>query len=165
MVRSVVRGGRLHGDLSLLRQGLEVAIGFGVTSLEGLVSTAELLETSVYERGSLTRTPDGVRFTLLNPPLRMGAFDTVSLRWNGAPWAPASVRVRSAGPDAWRRLDEVDPDHPLTLPVGVRSVFELRGVPDAVGEQRVRLELHSVAIPPKVWFEFSDEVRPSAERP
>lgn len=160
-----VRGGRFHGDLSLLRQGLEVAIGFGVTSLEGLVGTAELLENCVYARGSLVQTPEGVAFTLLNPPLRMGAFDGVAVRWNGVPVPPGMASLRSADAESARHLDGVDREHPVTLPVGIRTVFELRGVAAAPGEQRVRLDLHSVAIPPRVWFEFSDTLRRAGEAP
>ena len=154
-----MRSARLRGDLSLLRQGIEVAVGFGVRSLEGLVSTAELLESSVYEAGSLRRTPGGLSFTLLNPPLRMGAFRGAAVLWNGVQVPSGSVTLRFADGSPDRRLDGIDREHPVVLPVGIRTVVELDGVAPVEGAQRVRLELHSLAIPPRVWLEFTDSVR------
>src|ERR1700686_1814169 len=61
-------------DVSLLRDGLSIGWQFGARSLEQLVRVAQFLEHCVYEPGTMSRTPDGVAFTLHNPPLRMGAF-------------------------------------------------------------------------------------------
>ena len=90
----------------------------------------------------------------------MGAFGAASVRWNGLELPPSSVSVRFANGSPTVRLDELTRSTPLVLPVGVRSTFDLRGVEVGAGPQRVRLDLHSVAIPPRVWFEFSEEVRP-----
>ena len=158
----VVRAARLRGDLSLVAQGIEVAAGFGVRSLEGLVSVAELLEHSVYEPASLHTVPGGVSFVLRNPPLRMGAFSALRLLWNGSPVPPGACTVLAPPEARPRRFSEIDRSAPITLPIGRRSRF-FAGVVPGEGSQRVRLELQSVAIPPKVWLEFSDEVRPGGD--
>jgi hypothetical protein len=159
-----VRSGRLRGDLSLLRQGVQVAVGFGFRSLEGLADVAELVEQSVYEPRSLGRTADGFGFTLLNPPLRMGAFSSLRLRWDQRPIDPRSATISLAG-DAPRSLASIDPTSPVTLPVGRRTRFTVAIGQVARGRHHVRLELQSVAVPPKVWFEFSDELREPEEAP
>lgn len=152
-----MRTGRLWGDLSLARQGVEVAVGFGVRSLEGLVDVAELLERSVYEPRSLRKAPEGFGFTLLNPPLRMGAFRSICLFWNGA--AVDGDRVTLTLPDATARsLASIGPMAPVTLPVGERCRYLVRADPVPPGRQHVRLELQSIAVPPKVWFEFADDL-------
>ena len=158
-----MRAARLRGDLSLVHQGFEIAAGFGVRSLEGLVSVAELLESSVYEAGSLRRTPTGFSFTLLNPPLRMGAFRELRVIVNGVAIPGALASVRLGDPPTETGLNAVDREHPVVLPVGERSRFEVRTPAPATGRLQVRLELQSVAIPPRVWFEFSDDVRPPLE--
>ena len=153
-----MRTGRIVGDLALLEQGVEVAVGFGLRSLEGLVDVAELLEQSVYEPRSLRRTPAGFQFTLLNPPLRMGAFSSVRLIWNGAAIGATDVTIALPG-EPPRGLDSIAPEHPVTLPVGRRTRFAVVSGNVPSGRQQLRLELQSVAVPPKVWFEFSDEIR------
>ena len=156
-----MRGAWFRGDLSLLRQGVGVAVAFGFRSLEGLVSVAELLEKAVYEPRSLRRTSTGIAFTILNPPLRMGAFRSARLLWDGADLPPRTALLRTgASPDPVF-FDSIDTAHPIEIPVGARTVVELRVPSVAAGRHRVRLELRSVAIPPLVWFEFSDELRPA----
>jgi hypothetical protein len=152
-----MRSCRLYGDLSLLRQGVEVAVGFGIRSLEGLAEVANLLEQSVYEPGSLARTPDGFAFTLLNPPLRMGAFSSVRILWNGHDVDPGIAAIRLPGlPD--RPLSGISVVAPVTIPVGSRTGFSVASREVARGRHHLRLELQSVAVPPRVWFEFSDEM-------
>jgi len=159
-----MRNARFRGDLSLAHEGLQVVLGFGVGSLHGLLGVAELLERSVYEPASLRRTPDGFEFTLLNPPLRMGAFRSARLLWNGVAVAPDRVAVRPGLAATWIPFSAIDAAHPVDLPVGERNVFRAHPEPAPAGRQRVRLELHSVAIPPMVWFEFADEARPVGGR-
>jgi hypothetical protein len=50
----------------------------------------------------------------------------------------------------------------VTLPIGRRTLFTLGGVDRTARKRHVRLELISVAIPPLVWYEFVDELRPEA---
>jgi hypothetical protein len=155
---ATMRFGRLRGDLALAREGVEVAVGFGARSLEGLVDVAELLEHSVYEPQSLRRTPEGFGFVLLNPPLRMGAFSSVRLLWDGTPVASGhgAILLPDAPP---RPLESIVRGDPVTLPVGRRTRFTVRAEDVANGRHHVRLELQSIAVPPLVWFEFSDELR------
>jgi hypothetical protein len=152
-----VRTGRLRGDLALLTQGVEVAVGFGVRSLEGLVDVAELLEHSVYEPKSLRRTSRGFAFTLLNPPLRMGAFSSIRVLWNDVAVDPNCVALSLPG-GVRRDLRSVGRDTPVTLPVGQRAHLEVTADRVDRGRHRLRLELQSVAVPPLVWFEFSDDL-------
>lgn len=147
----------LRADLSLLRQGASIGWEFGRHALVELARVAELVEISVYEKGSLRRIPDGVRFVLLNPPLRIGEFDRISIEWDGArvPVANWSV-IAGSGPG--RSGATIDPNAPLELPIGVRTIFELQVSTSESGDHSVRMELHNVAIPPMVWLEFSDKV-------
>ena len=152
-------------DLSLVRQGVTIGYQFGVRSIEELGRIAELVERSVYERHSLTRTPEGLRFTLLNPPLRMGAFSSLGLLLDGVPLPPERSWVRTGREDR-RSFSSVDRDHPVTLPIGSRTTIEAEVSPSAnKGAIRVRLDLRSVAIPPRVWFEFTDEPHEAAGVP
>lgn len=146
--------GAVGGWLSLLRQGLELDIDFGTHSIEAMAGIAEVVAASVYRRGTLGRTEDGIRFVLQNPPLRLGAFGTATLVVNGSTvpgdrWtvAPADG-ARVAGSD-------ITAATPLELRPGVP--VEIRAAVGPVGDTvRVRLELTSVAIPPRVWIEFDD---------
>lgn len=149
----------LRVDLAVLRQGLHLALDFGLQPVEELARIAELLEHSVYEPGSLSSNGREVAFTLLNPPLRTGAFDAARIFWDGG--ATPVAGAWAAGPgEAPRALATVGPDSPLLVPVGRRTRFGFpQDGPAASGTRKVRLELHSVAIPPLVWFEFSDRVR------
>jgi len=155
----MMRPGHFRGDLSLLRQGIRVAAGFGFHSVEGLVSVVELLEHSVYEAHSLTIGPSGFSFVLLNPPLRMGAFSAVRLFWNGAAVPADAAFIRPGGTTTAIPFSAVRRETPVTIPIGRRTVFLARPESRSPGRQRVRLELQSVAIPPLVWFEFADVAR------
>lgn len=150
--------GHFRMDLGVVRQGLHLLVSFGLRPLEEMTRVAELLEHSVYEHGSLVRAGAGVSFVLLNPPLRMGAFSRASLTWDGAPVAPECSFVLPGGRGPPRALSDLSRERPLTLPVGERSRFTLEPTTVSEGVHRVRLDLQSVAIPPRVWFEFSDRL-------
>jgi hypothetical protein len=160
----VVRQLHLRADLSLLKEGAEVAIGFGIRSLEGLGEVAEYLEHGVYEKGSRQSNRGAVTFTLRNPPLRMGAFRSVRASLDGV-WAAETSTVQPGGSPAPVPLGSIDRGHPVTLPIGLRTRFTLRGVDPTPRKGKVRLELVSVAIPPLVWYEFTDEIRREAPAP
>ena len=148
----------LRVDLAVLRQGLHLAFDFGLQPIEELARVAELLEHSVYEPGSLRSNGQEVVFTLRNPPLRTGAFDRARVFFDGA-LTPAA-NAWAAGPDGARQpLAALGRDAPLVVPVGRRTHFGFPWDGETGGSRKVRLELHSVAIPPLVWFEFSDHVR------
>jgi hypothetical protein len=156
----------LRVDLSILRQGLSVGWEFGLRSLEDLGAFAELLQHSVYETGSLTRVPGGVGFVLLNPPLRMGAFSAIRIFLNGQRHPDDCVWIHPGNVAQAISLTELGPETPVVIPVGLRTRFLLAGnAPIPAGHHEVRLELQSVAIPPLVWFEFSDDLLPPAESP
>ena len=150
--------GHLRTDLSLLRQGASLAREFGFRSLEGLTRIAELIEHSVYEPRSLTRTAEGVAFTLLNPPLRMGAFEEVRVRFDGSLLPPEAVTLTVPGAGVPRSAAELSRATPVTIPIGQRTTVHLTLEAPAPGPHHVRLELRSVAIPPRVWFEFTDSL-------
>ncbi len=162
---AVVRFARFRADLSLLREGVDVAVGFGVRSLEGLGGVAEFLEHAVYEPRSFRAIDQGVTFTLRNPPLRMGAFGSIRVGVDGVWTPPSQVSVHPGDAPAPIPLDQVDRDRPVTLPIGLRTAFVLRGVDPTPRRARVRLELLSVAIPPLVWYEFEDELRAASSAP
>lgn len=155
-------GGRhLLVDLSLVRQGLVIESEFGTHALAGMVRVAEFLESSIYRRGSLRRSgPDSFRFTLVNPPMRLGAFLWAQLSWNGKVLEPHLSRVGS--PDGgFRAFQELSRKEPLVLGIGETVEFEgpLPRVLDS-GRPTVTLALKSVAIPPTVWIRITDELRP-----
>ncbi len=145
---------RLAGDAVLLE------FEFGAQSLEALAWIAQTVENSVYVRDSLTRTPTGFRFSLANPPLRIGAFSELRLLVEGTAIPGDRVRFRLGPGQAWRTSAELSGDHPLELEGGSGLEFEadwaMAGVPETV---TVRLELQSVAIPPLVWIEFREAMR------
>ncbi len=152
---------RIGPVLSLLRQGLTVGVEYGAHSLEALLWVAETVENGVYRPGSLVRHDAGLAFILDNPPLRTGAFSSARLSVEGAPLAPEEVRCRVGPGGPWRRFDSISAATPLELRPGVPTEFETtatRG--SAPGPITVRLELISLAIPPRVWFEFTDRARP-----
>jgi hypothetical protein len=146
-------------DLSLLRQGIGLGLDYGLHSLEELARLGAFLEHTVYESGSLRVEEGRAVFTLLNPPLRMGAFSGVRVLWDGSAIPPAEVVVAREG---YPKVEpsEIDRDHPFTIPVGSRTHFRLHAATPDPAHHRIRLELQSVAIPPKVWFEFTDILRP-----
>jgi hypothetical protein len=151
---------RLGAIVSLLRQGLELEIGFGTRSVEALVWIAEAVEESVYAAGSLVRTATGLQFRLSNPPLRLGAFRELRLIVDGRPVAPERLRFRRSAGGAWRTAASLSEAEPLVLLPGEPTEIAADGVePRIGGRAELRLELSSVAIPPRVWVEFSDEVR------
>ncbi|HTP55263.1 MAG TPA: hypothetical protein VML53_01175 [Thermoplasmata archaeon] len=150
--------GHFRADLGLVRQGVHLAWEYGTRPLEELTRLAELLEHSVYERGSLVASEGSVRFTLLNPPLRMGAFSRIGLAWDGIAVDASQVRIGTDPGGAVRTLASITRDAPATLPIGARSRFSFPVSGPVAGVHAVRLELHSAAIPPTVWLEFSDRV-------
>ena len=156
---------RLGPILSLLRQGLELDVEFGTRSLESLLRIAEIVEESVYVPGSLRPTANGLAFVLGNPPLRLGAFRSVRLHVNGTELAADAVRFRATGEPAWRTAAEVDRERPLILRPGEPVEFEGRIAPRPRGETRIRLDLESVAIPPRVWFEFREPMAADGAEP
>ena len=155
----------LRGDLALLGEGVALGWRFGLGSLEQLARTAWELEHGVYRRGSLVRTPAGVAFGLLNPPLRIGAFRGLSARWDDAPVSADRLSVSTDRRPLPRSAESVTAGDPLELGVGEASRYEIR-LPDDPGatSHRVRLEWQSVAVPPLVWLEFTDTVRPPGDR-
>lgn len=151
----------LRADLSLVGQGVALGWDYGVHSLVGLARVAELLLHSVYEPGSLREEGGRVTFTLRNPPLRMGAFSGVRILWDGSLVDPSATQIAPDGVPP-RTLSELGRESPVTIPVGRRTRFFLPAVKADGHRHRVRLELQSVAIPPRVWYEFSDELRPGS---
>ncbi|MCI4330329.1 MAG: hypothetical protein L3K19_00575 [Thermoplasmata archaeon] len=154
MLRSATRA-----DLSLLDQGISLGIGYGFHAVVELARLGELLLHSVYEPGSLRIEGGRAAFTLRNPPLRMGAFSAVRVLWDGTEIPAGQVTVVPDGLPP-RPSAEVDRDRPLTIPVGARCEFLLHPTAGDSHRHRIRLELQSIAIPPKVWFEFSDVLLP-----
>ncbi len=150
---------RLGPWLSLVRQGVELELEFGTHSLEALVWIAETVEQSVYEPGSLLRTPRGIVFALANPPLRCGAFRGVRVAVDRVPVEPDRLRVRTEG-TPWRPASSISRGAPLALAPGIRTEFEVTAdLPSTDRPLEVRLELDNVAIPPLVWFEFQAVAR------
>lgn len=154
---------RLGAIVSLLRQGLELEVGFGTRSVEALLWIAEAVEESVYAAGSLVRTPAGLQFTLSNPPLRLGAFRELRLTLDGRPVTPERLRFRPLAGGPWRTAASISDAAPIVLLPGRPTEIGADALDVRAGQRvAVRLELVSVAIPPKVWVEFSDEVREAA---
>ena len=149
-----------RGDVSLLRQGIALVAEFGLRSAERLGHVAEFLERSVYLPGSLSSTATGASFVLLNPPLRIGAFSALRLFWDGEPVSQGRVYLQRAGDPLEQAFSDFSRDQPVALVAGQRLRFRVDLGGAVRGSHRVRLELFNVAIPPKVWFEFSDEVVP-----
>ncbi len=147
-------------DLSLLRQALSIEHEFGTASLLELGRVALFLERAFYAEGSLVRTPTGIAFTLVNPPLRIGAFRGARLLLDGAEVAPTGCRVRVEGAPTALPFSAIDREHPLLLSPGKALHLEADLPPPAPGRHVVRLELRSSAIPPLVWIEVHDEIRP-----
>jgi hypothetical protein len=148
---------RLGPALSLVRQGISVGREFGLHSLEALLWVAETVEESVYVPRSLTRSAQGLSFVLANPPLRVGAFSSLRLWVDRVEVPSARVRVGSGYPRVWKTATEFTGSAPLELRPGEPTEILLEQVSTS-GEREVtvRLELQSVAIPPLVWFEFTE---------
>lgn len=146
--------------LSVVRQGITVGADFGPRALEALLWVAESVEESVYEPGSFVHGPDGLRFALSNPPLRMGAFSSVRLRLDGTLWTASRTWLRAVPGAPRRTAESVTPERPLELRPGARlEVLLEAAAPRGRSPMRVRLELQSVAIPPLVWLEFEETPR------
>ncbi|MGA8604258.1 MAG: hypothetical protein WB788_04235 [Thermoplasmata archaeon] len=154
---------RLGPALSMVRQGLSVGREFGLHSLEALLWVAESVEESVYVPRSLVRRDEGLSFTLANPPLRVGAFSSLRLYVDRVEVPAGQVRVGTGSPLLWRSAAEISRSAPLELRPGDPTRVRLdRVAPVAEREVTVRLELQNVAIPPLVWFEFTEAPRNEA---
>jgi hypothetical protein len=152
---------RVRAWLGLAHQGLDVGLDFGTRSVEAMAWVALTVERSVYLADSLIRTPAGVRFTLANPPLRTGAFAACRIGIDGRPPTSQGVRVRTWGGTTWRPASSLTADAPLHFRPGEPTEFEVDvALPTAGPSLHVRLELECPAIPPLVWFEFTDTPRP-----
>jgi hypothetical protein len=160
-----VRHYRVVVDLGLLRDGLRIGHEYGFRSLEELARTGVFLQSVVYEAHSLHAIPGGVAFALHNPPLRMGAFSRLSLRWDEreVPLDACTVRPQAA-PNAVR-FSEIGPQSPVVFPVGERIAFTAGVGSPTHGAHTVRLELRSLAIPPVVWFRLTDHLHPGEVGP
>jgi len=155
-----MRQGILRGDVAVLREGVSLGWAFGLGSLEQLARVAETLETGIYRRGALEAVPEGVRVRLDNPPLRIGAFRSVGILWDGRPVDPTSATVATDSRPAPRILSDVSDADPLCLGVGEGSEYRFPTEPgDTEVEHRVRIEWTGRAIPPRVWLEFRDQIR------
>jgi hypothetical protein len=151
-------GSRHVGDvLSLLRQGITVGVQFGTHSVEALLWVAETVEEGVYEAGSLARSADGVTFVLDNPLLRVGLFTSLKVLIDGTEVPGEHVRLRPGAGTSWRTAGSVGPESGYSFAPGDRTEFDVRGgFGRANAPITVRLELRSPAIPPLVWFEFTE---------
>lgn len=159
-----IRGdiGPLRGDVGLLREAISLIDEFGLRSTERLAFVANFLERSVYLPNSLRVVPDGVGFTLLNPPLRVGAFSAVRVAWDGAFLPPDAAFVQGEGHAVERPLSDISPSRTIDLRPGQRLEVRLSGISADPAEHRIRLELQNIAVPPLVWFEFVDTIRQTA---
>jgi hypothetical protein len=160
-------GARHVGDvLSLLRQGLTLGYQYGTHSIEALLWVAETVEEGVYESGSLRRSSVGIAFALDNPPLRVGAFSSLGIRVDGAPVPGDQVRFRAGPGTPWRTAAALATSAPLYLAPGARTEFELDGAYGEGGDRiTIRIELQVPAVPPLVWFEFTDSATEEALEP
>jgi hypothetical protein len=158
-LRVVVRGHRLVVSYGLIREGLQVAHRYGFRSLEEMVRIALFLESAVYESGSLQSIPGGVRFALRNPPLRIGAFSGLALQWDDVPVPASGCTVQTGAETPPVRFSDVGRSAPVVLPIGQRVEFTAMVGEPTGGSHTVLLELHSLAIPPRVWFCVTDHVR------
>jgi hypothetical protein len=155
-----IRGnvGHFRGDVGLLRESISLIAEFGLRSAARLAYVAEFLERSVYAPKSLRAVPGGVRFSLLNPPLRVGAFSSVRVAWDGTFCPGERAFLLAEGHSIERSLSDIDLSRPVELRPGQRTDFRLLDVPAGSGSHRVRLELTNIAVPPLVWFEFVDTI-------
>jgi hypothetical protein len=152
--------------LTVLRQGLTIGVQFGTQSVEALLWVAQSIEEGVYEANSLRRTSDGIAFALDNPCLRVGAFGQLRVRVDGVEVPGENIRFRRGPGSAWRLAGSVRPDATWDLAPGDRTEFDLIGsFGRGAGPITVRLELTTEAIPPVVWFEFSETPAPVTATP
>ncbi|HEV8049236.1 MAG TPA: hypothetical protein VGP88_01445 [Thermoplasmata archaeon] len=160
-----MRGFRVGVELGLLRAGVDIGRGFGWHSLEEMARIALYLEGEIYEKGSLRAVPGGIAFTLHNPPLRMGAFRLVRLLWDGRPLPEGDCTVHPQDLPGPVRFDQIRRETPLILPAGRQVAFGAQISPPPTGPHTVRLELQSLAIPPVVWFQVTENLRPLPPEP
>ena len=160
-----MRGRHLTSDLGLLGEGIRIGREYGFHSLEQMAGIAWYLERSIYTRGSLRAVPGGIAFDLRNPPLRMGAFDGISLAWDGAPVPPAKCTAQPSDVPGPVAFDAITRESPLVLRPGNGIAFHAALGAPLGGLHTLRLELRSLAIPPMVWFELTDRVRPAETGP
>jgi hypothetical protein len=145
------------GILPLVRQGLTLEFEFGTRAIEALIAVAQTIEESVYERGSLRWTGEGLWFALDNPPLRVGAFASVRVLVDGVAVPAERIRLRPGDGAAWRAAATVTPGWTYDLGPGDRTEFWIVGSPPATPRPiRVRVELRTESIPPPVWCEVHD---------
>ena len=150
----VVSNHRFASLLRLAGEAIRVEAQFGTQSLEALAWVASTVGASVYVPESLVRTPTGFRFALANPPLRVGAFSSLSLRVDGVVVPSDRVRVRLGPACPWRETALLTPSEPLELAAGTPIEFDADWpLREGGGEITLRLEFHNVAIPPLVWLE------------
>jgi hypothetical protein len=165
VVATAVPEYRLRSILSLARQGLSLAMAFGVQSIASLIFVARTVEESVFMPRSFVRTPSGFRFALANPPLRTGGFSSLRLFVDGTALPPEHVRLRPGPDQAWRTSSSLGSDQPLELQAGTHTEFEADcSLGPKLRPVTVRLELQNVAIPPLVWLEFRQVLREAPSR-
>jgi hypothetical protein len=152
------------GIVELVRQGITLGFDYGPHSLETLAAIGEMVETSVYEPGSLRRTRDGLEFAFDNPPLRVGAFAEVRVVVDGVAIPAERIRVRAGEGTDWRSAATISARSTYDLGPGDRTEFRIVGAaPAGRGPVRVRVELRTLAIPPLVWCEVRDTPAASEE--
>lgn len=151
---------RVEALLGLARQGIGIGLEFGPHALEAMVWVGLAVERAVYQPDSFVRTSRGLQFTLANPPLRAGAFSGLRVGLDGRTPAAEGVRWRDVSAARWRDATGITPGEPLHFRPGEPLVFDVTSPPvEAPRPVAVRLEFQSVAIPPLVWFEFTDTPR------
>jgi hypothetical protein len=156
---------RVEALLGLARQGIGIGVEFGPHALEAMAWVGLTVERSVYQPDSFLRTPTGLQFVLANPPLRTGAFAELRVGLDGRPPTATALRWRGLSETGWHAGTDVSRNHPLEFRPGEPLVFEVDAPPaEEPVPVRVRVELRSVAIPPLVWFEFTDTPRPPSAR-
>src|SRR5690348_6882681 len=117
--------GHFRSDLQVVRQGISLLREFGFEAVEEMFRVVELLESSVYERDSLTSVPGGVEFVWRNPPLRMGAFGMIRAFYDGASVDPGGATVGYSDSSPPRRFSEITFAQPIVLEIGERARFFL----------------------------------------
>ncbi|MCI4345438.1 MAG: hypothetical protein L3K07_01590 [Thermoplasmata archaeon] len=152
----------IRSRLALLEQGAVIGWAFGTDSLAGLLRSAELLRENMLEPSSFRSASNGLRFELRNPPLRTGAFSSLSARVDSTPVPGERAFVDPCSTGRERSFASIDARAPVELPVGVRHRFRFESATVSPGMHTVRLELRSVAIPPVAWIEFTERFEADA---
>jgi hypothetical protein len=96
----------------------------------------------------------------------MGAFSAVRVHFDGQRVPDDAAWLHPAGASVETSLATVDREHPVALEIGRRTTVRLRlaELPGA-GHHLVRVEAQSVAIPPLVWFQFTDDLHDATAPP